>query len=45
MRKDKGFLRSERYRASNLHDGRERIRINVIHQMNYFDDAVCLQGI
>jgi hypothetical protein len=25
-----------------FHNGRERIRVREIHQMNYFDDHVCL---
>jgi hypothetical protein len=27
-----------------FYDGRERIRVCEIHQMNYFDDDVCLPG-
>jgi len=38
----KNSPRSCRFRASNSHDGRERIRLCEIHQMNYFDDDVCL---
>ena len=31
-----------RFRAQRLHDGREGIRDRGIHQMNCFDDALCL---
>jgi hypothetical protein len=31
------------FRAAHLHNGRERIRVREIHQMNYFDDEVCLR--
>jgi hypothetical protein len=34
--------RSDRFRAPHLHDWRERIRVQEIHQMNCFDDAVCV---
>ena len=34
--------RSCRFRAPHHHDWRERIRVREIHQMNCFDDAVCL---
>jgi hypothetical protein len=32
------------FRAPLLLNGRERIRVRAIHQMNYFDDEVCLPG-
>jgi hypothetical protein len=32
-------------RGADSHDGRERICVPVIHQMNYFDDEVCRWGI
>jgi hypothetical protein len=31
-----------RFGAANAHDGRERIRLREIHQMNCFDSDVCL---
>ena len=34
--------RSCRFRAPHPHDWREGIRVREIHQMNCFDDAVCL---
>jgi hypothetical protein len=36
--------RSCRVGALHLHNGRERIRVCEIHQMNCFDDDVCLPG-
>jgi hypothetical protein len=36
--------RSCRFRAPHLHDWREGICVREIHQMNCFDDAVCLSG-
>jgi hypothetical protein len=40
----KNSPRSCRFRALNPHDGREVIPLCEIHQMNCFDDAVCLPG-
>jgi hypothetical protein len=41
----KNSPRSCRFRALNPHDGREVIPLREIHQMNCFDDDVCLWGI
>ncbi|MGB7897156.1 MAG: hypothetical protein WCF89_06840, partial [Candidatus Sulfotelmatobacter sp.] len=44
MRTNRRSPRFYRFRASFLHDGRERIRIREIHQMNCFDNGVCVPG-